>query len=149
MLNKSTYIFLVLISTVFITCDHGDHNSHAHDEASGEHKKAEVLTLNQGQAWSLDMSTRLIFGKIESTIQHASRDDLADLKQTGFTLEQQKNELIQGCSMTGEGHNQLHTFLSTFNKSIQSLTNAPDLAQAQTAIAGLDEQIAIFRRTFK
>lgn len=45
-----------------------------------------------------------------------------DINAVGKGLKSDLDKLIQGCTMTGEAHNQLHAFLIPFIPSVQKIS---------------------------
>ena len=95
---------------------HDEHGSHQH---STKHKKHEPpkLSLNQGNKWQMDEHTRKMFHVMEQR----SQTNLSP-KKLGEQLNQDLQKLINGCTMSGEAHDQLHLFLTPFIPAVKSLS---------------------------
>jgi hypothetical protein len=110
--------------------EHADHADHADHESTG--KPLEGLSLNNGDKWEMDDHTRTSFAAMAATF--ASKDHAAmstdDLKELGTSLRTDINGLIQGCTMTGDSHNQLHVFLTGYIAAVDELTESGQLQDA-------------------
>ncbi len=140
---KPTHIVItILITIAFITSCSDDHAKDTHDETashsdhqSSENHEAgiEGMVLNNGRKWQMDEHTRASFTKMTGLFLKADHKSLEgdDLKQVGTDLQGDLDGLIQGCTMTGESHNQLHIYLTGYIPAVQALSKTGTLEDAK------------------
>ena len=148
-------ICLLATSSVLVSCsdkqdadgqaEHADHD-HAEDHAGHDHDDStdsglEGLSLNDGKKWLMDDHTRSSFATMAAsfiTKDYATMD--ADgLKQVGTELRQDIDGLIQGCTMTGDSHNQLHVLLTGYIAAVDSLAASGQIKDAMKTKEYLEE----------
>lgn len=136
---------ILLLSSLIAGC--GDHAAHeATDHAAhvtpaaepaahtagqeGHHGAARglALTLDAGQPWAMDEHTRGALGRIEARLaQGPSSDDVAGLQALGGDLDTELQALIQGCTMEGPSHDQLHVWLAAVLPAVSALRSGTDV----------------------
>lgn len=111
------YISLT-IATLILTLTAYSEEPDTHQEHPGNHGTTGELqlTLNDGQRWKMDDHTRLMFKAMTERIEAGG-----EIKTVGKGLKAELDKLIQGCTMTGEAHNQLHAFLTAFIPAVQKV----------------------------
>jgi len=141
----STVLFYLILLT---SCSHEKDQDHAaHDQESDNGRDSQSLNeegalslrLDNGQKWQMDDHTRTMFKKMSALFSAADHTDLPALKQSAQKLQNQIAELIKGCTMTGEAHEQLHVFLSVYIPAVQSLSSATDVHSGENAAATISE----------
>jgi hypothetical protein len=105
---------LFAVSLLLWSCG-ADHHDHDHDstEASTTHG----LSTDDGKKWPMDEHTRSMFtvmAKKTSTFDGTAQD-------LGASLQTDLGKLIDGCTMTGAAHDQLHKFLMLYIPAIKEL----------------------------
>lgn len=129
----------VITMTLLVGC--GDmHKSHAeqateHQHATAQHADAATasLQLDHGVKWRLDEHTRAQF-----QIMHERLSSATSGKELGSKLQHDVEQLIAGCTMTGDAHQQLHVFLAQFMPAVNALQETGDAAdetQVKTLLA--------------
>lgn len=141
MRNTLTLSSVLLLFAVLGSCgDHGsvphspEHDSHATrvDQAAQE-EGFDRLELNQGRRWGMDDHTRSVFARMEASLLTADLDALEGegLKHAGSGLQTDINELIAGCTMTGDAHDQLHLYLTGFVPAVTAMSESGLVEDAQ------------------
>ncbi len=132
-----TLITITLVTlTMLMNCsdDHAKTESHDQQHKTVVHETTPAgLALNQGEKWKMDEHTRLSFARMVDTFlntDHASMQ-VAGLKAVGDDLQSELDVLIQGCTMTGEAHNQLHIYLTGYIPAVQALVKKGDMESAE------------------
>ena len=156
-------ICLLAASSVLVSCnakhdaddqmdqtDHADHD-HAEDHSGHDHADStesglEGLSLNDGKKWLMDDHTRSSFSTMAESFLSANHAMMGvdGLKQVGADLRQDINGLIQGCTMTGESHNQLHVLLTGYIASVDALAASGQINDAIKVKGFLEEYAEYF-----
>ncbi len=121
--------------------------THAHNH---EHSNQAIeLKLNNGNRWEMDAHTRKISSKMEETFFATDHTNLTNLKALGEQLEDQIGELIKGCTMSGEAHDQLHIFLADYVPTVQKLAKAKKFDTARSTAIKLKGNLETYKKHFK
>jgi len=136
-----TAICLLLAALCLISC--GDKNAETDNEqaehaapADAAHTKATAddgLVLNDGKKWQMDDHTRASFAKMAASFVNADAAAMGPdgLKQAGDNLKEDLNGLIQGCTMSGPDHDQLHVYLMAYIPAVTALQASGSIADAR------------------
>lgn len=154
-MNKNiSFILISLVISLFAfgysVSSHAsdESHSHGHSEHAGE-ATAGGLSLNNGDRWEMDDHTRKMSSKMEKTFFGADHSNQASLNALGGQLETQLGELVNGCTMSGEAHNQLHIFLSDYIPTVKNLANAKDYETARNSAIKLKGNLETYKKHFK
>ncbi len=121
---------------------------HEHSEHASK-DMANKLILNNGDRWEMDNHTRMMSSKMEKTFFSTDHSNQASLNALGSKLETQLGELISGCTMDGEAHNQLHIFLSDYGPAVKNLANAKDYEAARSLAIKIKGKLEVYKTHFK
>ena len=134
------FLFAVIIVTFITSC--GDNNNrsssnHEHSTVSDDHshqghdhsQKTQIygMKLDSGKKWKMDEHTRSMFKKMVSSFAASDHTTVAGMQKTGNQLKVQINDLIKGCTMAGNAHDQLHVFLTGYIPAVELLASSNDL----------------------
>lgn len=155
---KPTFTTLLSIAFLFTACHGKDHASshHEHDsstppapvetattpeEPQSASHGLDDLELNEGLKWIMDEHTRASFSTMAESFLSLdpSAQETAALRQKGTELKAELNELIQGCTMTGTAHDQLHLYLTGYIPAVAALEEKGGLEEAQAVQFYLQE----------
>ncbi len=91
------------------------------------------MALNDGHKWLMDDHTRASFAAMADSFLGADHGALTEegRKEAGAALDAQLKDLIQGCTMEGPPHDQLHIFLSGYLPAVAALSNSGKVEDAQ------------------
>jgi len=108
-------------------------NHDAHNKGTGHEASPAGLVLNDGKKWAMDEHTRNSFAKMADSFLNADHAamEAAGLKTAGSELQSELDNLIQGCTMTGEPHNQLHIYLTGYIPAVKALSEKGDMESAK------------------
>ena len=140
---KSTLLAtgILAAATLLVSCgDHGagshtadveDHASHL-DSATPE-DGLDGLALNNGSKWEMDDHTRTVFAKMATSFLNFDPQSMDEdgLMKAGADLQVDINALIQGCTMTGDAHDQLHVYLTGYMPAVAALSDSGRIEDAQ------------------
>ena len=142
-------IGILLAASLLVSCgDEGaeshppDVDSHSsHSASDSPDDGIDGLALNNGARWKMDDHTRSVFAKMAGSFLATDHRALEaeDLKKAGAALQVDLNELIQGCTMQGEAHNQLHVYLTGYMPAVAALAEAGRMEDAKTVTHYLEK----------
>ncbi len=131
----------MVAATLLVSCGADHSESHINDTDNHSSHSASVkpeeglagLELNDGQKWKMDNHTRTVFAKMAGSFLQSDHASLKreELKKAGSDLQHHVSELIQGCTMTGDAHNQLHVFLTGYIPAVSALSDSGQIADAK------------------
>ena len=135
----------LLILTILISAGCGNNASdHHHSEGNAteisedhEHHTNIGLMLNNGDKWKSDASTHEEVQNMNSLIKNFNKagagveayHNLADQLTDHYAA------LVNKCTMKGEAHDQLHSFLQMLRPLINNLKKADDIQTADNIVA--------------
>jgi hypothetical protein len=131
------------VSTAYAQNQGHEHGHHASvTEISG-------LSLNHGQRWNMDEHTRTMLIKMEGAFFASDHSSQAGLNAAGAELKAQMDQLIEGCTMGGAAHDQLHLFLSEYIPTVDRLAQAGDYAAARKEALALKGHFETYKQYFR
>lgn len=83
-------------------------------ECSSCSQTGATLKLNNGNKWKVDDHTRSIITNMQNIVTNQKKPIAKNLKN-------EIQALIQGCTMKGESHDQLHVFLTKYIPAVENL----------------------------
>jgi hypothetical protein len=144
---KRALLFLSLLAVTVLAagCGKADHH-----ESHGEHDHAPggELRLDDGKKWPADNHTRESMESIRRSLSEAGESASQERRGLSTQLKQQVDELIRGCTMTGDAHNQLHIFLDKLIPEVERLAEQGEEAGKKT-MERIRELIAEYDRHFE
>jgi len=108
------------LAFIGVACDSkppplGSPHSDAAAAAEGPQVGGWPVPLNAGQKWKMDGHTRNSIARMKQLVQGNETDTL------GKSLAGEFHDLMKGCTMQGEAHDQLHVFLNELMPGILAL----------------------------
>jgi hypothetical protein len=143
-----TIRWMVLLGVLLVGCDGGG-GEQASETPGHQTSHGGTLTLNDGQKWVMDDHTRKMIAEIRSTVDGAAVADLEGAHSLGDTLQAKVNRLVQGCTMEGAAHDQLHVFLSQFIPAAGAMVSASSAQSGQESLERIRDLLAEYDRTFR
>ena len=147
-------LFLVLFTlTLFISC--GKQKEENHEQSQSEkteehqHKEENNLSLNSGELWIANMETTQgidnMIGLMSSFTDKESVEAYAKLKTN---LDKEFGTILKECTMKGESHDQLHTFLIPMQEMFEGL-GSNDLQVCKENYNILNDHLKEYSKYFK
>ncbi len=105
------------------------------------------MSLNNGEKWEMDDNTRQSFAQMAELFLNIDIASLNkdELKSQGIALQKTLDDLIRGCTMEGEPHDQLHIFLMGYMLEVDALANSGSQENAQNVQYYLENYSKYFK----
>ena len=124
--------------------------SETNQSSNGAHTHSPAgLTLNDGKKWQADQHTREGMLGIRQAMTTKPVNSPVEMRNLGRDLQQRLKELVAGCTMTGEAHNQLHVFLEEFMPAADSLASQQDEKKARETLAEMHHMLERYDEHFE
>ena len=142
-----------------VACDHGhdDHEAghvHAAKDAGATQGEAREghgvygISLDDGKKWNTDEHTRnAAAGMLVLAVQDP-KADLDAYKALGAELMRKNQAMINGCTMKGPAHDNLHAFLTRYIPALVALRDAESLRDGTAALAEVRETLDLYQEHF-
>lgn len=116
---------------------------HHNDEASNVYENAWIkeIVMNNGAKWEANAETNEGVQKMQNTIKLNAINALDDYHQLAIRLNDDKNNVIKNCSMTGASHDNLHIWLLPLIEKIEALSKAKTVEDAAKIKRSIEENI--------
>lgn len=133
------------ISTIAFAEEHTQQHVH---ETSIHHS----LKLNEGKPWLTDEHTAQVVNQMKNSLEQFlteyKKPSLTELQAQGQKLKTQLDSLIQGCTMRGPAHDQLHQWLTKVIPEINHLQSANTKTEGVQTVAKLDALLTSYSTYF-
>lgn len=138
------------VALALTACDTANEHTEAPEHAEAHQEtEALALSLNEGARWQMDEHTRTVMVETRVTLDGAAVGSLDDARALGTTLQGQLDRLIQGCTMDGAAHDELHTFLMVYMPAVASLQTVDSVEAASAQHLALKAMVSDYERHFE
>ncbi|MEZ5993691.1 MAG: hypothetical protein R3E76_15255 [Planctomycetota bacterium] len=137
---------VVLVTAVLAASSCSENNQSSNGPHT--HSPAE-LTLNDGKKWQADQHTRESMRGIRQAMTTKPVNSPDEMRNLGLDLQRRLKELVSGCTMTGEAHNQLHVVLEEFIPAADSLASQQDEEKARETLAEMYHMLEHYDEHFE
>jgi len=134
--------------------DHDDdHAGHDHGEGrhiiagKDDHEATDGITLNNGEKWEADNHTNEKVSEMKTEVENYKKNN--DYSKLATNLEADVSELIKGCTMDGEPHNQLHHWLEPYIGLVNSLKDANNDSDKSANVEIIETSLNQYTEYFK
>jgi len=129
MRTARTTIGILIAATLLASCGPEEDEPIATPAMAGP----PALELNDGRKWEMDEHTRASFSKMADSFLRADPSAMTEAgrKQAGQELQEDLKGLIQGCTMTGAAHDQLHAYLAGYIPAVAALAESGRVEDAE------------------
>lgn len=153
-------LLILLIAAYAISCGNTsendqDHDDHDHEEHEAEPKDEEhvdsenTLDLNNGNLWSANVETTEGIGKMVVLMDSFSDTESVEAySKLSKDLNAALNTILKECTMEGEAHENLHTYLFPMFEMIAGI-GSTDLNTCQANYGKLKEQLSDYPNYFE
>jgi hypothetical protein len=153
-------LIILLIATYAISCgnnpetdhDDGGHDQH-HEKAEDKHEeKVEdefALDLNNGNPWSANIETTEGIGNMVVLVDSFTDTESVEAYSIlSNHLSSTLNTILKECTMDGEAHNNLHTYLYPMFDMIEGI-GSTDLETCKVSYSELKAQLSEYPNYFE
>ena len=133
------YKQIALIIILFLAC-----------EKKANVKPTSKYTLNNTQKWAMDEHTRSYANKMSAIFKTNSvPKDIEEFNRFGLVFETHLDSMIQGCTMQGKAHDQLHIFIGEIFQPLENLKTDSTLSHARQSFSFLKDELVEYNKFFK
>lgn len=134
--------------------DHDDdHSGHDHGEGGhiiagkDDHQATDGITLNNGEKWEADKHTNDKVSEMKTEIADYKKSN--DYATLSTNLKADLSDLIEGCTMGGEPHNQLHHWLEPYIGYVNNMKDANNDADKSANVERIESSLIQYTEYFK
>lgn len=126
-------------------------DEHHDDEASNVYSNAwtEEMKKDNGGKWQSDVTTNEGVKKLQQTFNTQATSSLEDYHKLAKQLNEDKNYLVENCTMKGPSHDNLHTWLHPLIEKIDALSKTETVEDASKIKHSIDGNINGYYDYFK
>jgi hypothetical protein len=149
--KKSSLVLLVLATMMFASCGQKipTKEAHATTEEHDVHDDFDIIKLNSGKKWK-------VVGKMLSYVRlmEKNMDEFKNLEDQDFAvlaanLQSNVDSLITNCTMTGQGHNELHKWLVPHIQLLEELSYTSNTPNAEEILRSIQVSFDTFNTYFE
>jgi len=154
-------LLILLIASYAISCgnntenNHDDHEGHDHEMENAEPEHEEhvdsdlTLDLNNGNLWSANIETTEGIGNMVVLMDSFSDTESVEAYSIlSNHLTETLNTILKECTMDGEAHNNLHTYLFPMFDMIEGI-GSTDLETCKVSYSELKDQLSEYPNYFE
>ena len=150
-----TILILSFIS-IFISCGENSKKKDTDSEEVTEHKEKqehheikEVLSLNEGSLWDANVETTAGVQNMMALMDSfTEKETVKSYNSLKGSLEKEFMSILTNCTMEGESHNQLHTYLVPMKDAFKGLAS-DDLTVCKESFDKLNNRLGEYKTYFK
>jgi len=162
---KKTILMTAMLSAFLFSCkDNKTTSKEAQDEHQTEnvmhheHESNDELLSNawinemqieEGKKWEANLETTLGVNKMAEILANHNPQTVEEYHDMAEALNEQKNYVIQECTMTGPSHDDLHIFLHPLIDKIDALLNVESVANAKAITESINDNVQEYYNYFK
>lgn len=141
--------FGFILPVIAISCNNNQtEHSHENEAMHHKHEDMSMMKLNNGEKWEANPETNEGISRMEAIIQEElSANEETNCIQVKEKLIAEYDFIIKECTMSGEAHDQLHTYLIPLSAYIKEL-NTTDQVICKNTINKIDKHIAGYYNYF-
>ncbi|RMA58786.1 hypothetical protein [Ulvibacter antarcticus] len=122
-----------------------------HDHASNLYDNSWTvdIEMNKGAKWKANIETTVGVEKMQALLKTQTTTSLEEYHQLANKLNEDKNSLIQNCTMKGPSHDNLHIWLMPLIDKIGALSEAKTVEEASKLKHSIEENINAYSDYFE
>ena len=121
-----------------------------HESDHDLHATGLTLELDNGHKWQVDEHTRRSAAEMAGLIGDAAPvNSVDDARTLATAFDEELQNLIQGCTMKGPAHDQLHLFLAALFPRVEELSVKTDLEELRETQLEIRSLFDAYERYFQ
>lgn len=106
------------------------------------------IKLDNGDQWHANSETTEGVRSMSQLIAEFRSESAEDYRELGRALADEKDELIQNCTMKGPSHDNLHVYLQPLITKIAELEQVQNPQEGQRLVAEINNHLNAYHRYF-
>lgn len=153
-MKKISILSIAILATVLVVSCNNDKNKKQEiakpvQTEEETHESDAVLKLNNGDLWMANAETTEGIQKMSQLVANfTDTENMEAYPELKTKLEAEFGTIISKCTMTGEAHDQLHTYLLPMRPLFKDLV-AEDLATRKASLEKLTKHLSEYSAYFK
>ncbi|PKP13412.1 MAG: hypothetical protein CVU08_05475 [Bacteroidetes bacterium HGW-Bacteroidetes-3] len=151
-MKKVTVLILAILATILVvSCNQNKKQQTTEPVQTVEesHESEAVLKLNNGDLWMANAETTEGIQKMNQFVANfTDMENMEAYPELKSKLEAEFGTIISKCTMTGEAHDQLHTYLLPMKLLFKDLA-AEDIATRKLSLEKLTKHLSEYSAYFK
>jgi len=107
------------------------------------------IALNNGEKWKVDAPMMQTIRKMEQAINTFDSSSTDSYKTLAMQLQADIETLTNGCTMKGQGHDELHKWLLPYIDKVNAFAGAGSDAERQQILQTIKDAYTNFNQYFK
>lgn len=107
------------------------------------------IHLNKGEKWKVNSEMKPHIDRGDEILDAFVAEEYNDYSSLAKDLKAQNSALIKSCTMTGEGHNELHKWLHPHMELINKLSQSKDQKEVADIISQLEDSFKLYHTYFE
>ena len=146
-MNKLLIYFVgILVIQIYSGCKEKQQS----EQTNASEKTIIKFVLNDGKKWQMDEHTRTAIKNLDSLLKSKEHFKMIeDYNLLGEKLDEELLSLIQGCTMEGPDHDQLHVFLGYFYPTVQNLKKETNIESSEKILEEMETLFTEYHKYFE
>ena len=144
---KKGLVGVMVLSLSYVGCS--EQTSHEEATDNSQNKTSSAIELNNGEKWAINDEMMNPVKDMEAHIVEFSSDELQDYLALAETLKVDIKSLTSNCTMTGQGHDELHKWLLPYIDLVSKLSEATDEGEALVQFEAIKTSLSTYNKHFK
>jgi len=145
---KTSLVLLVLSTMIFTSCGQKTPAKEAH-ETTDVNDDFETIKLNNGEKWKVVNEMISYVHLMDKSVAEFQTLEDKNYAVLAKNLQTNVDSLISNCTMTGEGHIELHKWLIPYIQLLDDLSNAPNNSEAEETNESIQTSLDTFKMYFE
>ncbi len=107
------------------------------------------IKLDEGKQWQANLATTKGVVAMQVLVNRRTEKTVGTYQLLATNLVKEQNQLIQACSMQGEAHENLHTFLHPLIDKIAHLSKVKTEEEGRETASSIGTNLSLYHKYFK
>jgi hypothetical protein len=147
---KSIKISIIIFAASLFMLGCNNQTITKNSESQGHHySDSDQIKLNNGEKWIVNEEMKPFILEAETILIEFIESGSTDYPTLAAQLKEKNSGLIKSCTMTGEGHDELHKWLYPHIELIKELEQEKNLDKANSSIQKLSKSFNTYHQYFQ